>query len=147
MRRVVLDANGLISGALAKDRPESTMGRIMHAWEARVFQLIVSSPLLEEIERNLARLHFDGRVPQSDLDAFVSLLRQYAELTAVTTQITGVATHPEDDLILAAAVSARADQLVTGDKQLLKLGALQGVTIISPRAFLDAFTASSPPSQ
>jgi hypothetical protein len=42
------------------------------------------------------------------------------------------ATHPEDDLVLAAAVSAAADYLVTGDRQIRRLGSYQGVTIISP---------------
>jgi uncharacterized protein len=47
-----------------------------------------------------------------------------------------VATHPEDDLVLAAAVSAEAGYLVTGDRQLQQLGRFRGVDIVSPRAFL-----------
>jgi predicted nucleic acid-binding protein len=38
--------------------------------------------------------------------------------------------------ILVPAVSARADYLVTGDRQLLALHAFQGVQIVSPREFL-----------
>jgi predicted nucleic acid-binding protein len=49
--------------------------------------------------------------------------------------VQGVASHPEDDLILATAVSAQADYLVTGDRQLLALGRYQGVEIVTPRAF------------
>lgn len=64
------------------------------------------------------------------------LLEQEAVLTPITRQVQGVATHPEDDLILAAAVSARADYLVTGDDQLQKLGGFEGVKIVSPREFL-----------
>ena len=51
--------------------------------------------------------------------------------------MSGVATHPEDDLVLATAVSAQADYLVTRDRQLLKLGSYQGVAIVSPTEFLD----------
>jgi predicted nucleic acid-binding protein len=47
-----------------------------------------------------------------------------------------VATHPEDDLVLATAVSAHADYLVTGDRKLQRLGSYQGVRILSPREFL-----------
>ncbi len=47
-----------------------------------------------------------------------------------------MATHPEDDLVLATAVSAAADYLVTGDKQLQRLGGYHGVAIVSPRDFL-----------
>jgi hypothetical protein len=44
-----------------------------------------------------------------------------------------VATHPEDDLILATALSGAADYLITGDSKLQKLGTFQSVTILSPR--------------
>ena len=39
--------------------------------------------------------------------------------------------------MLATAVSAAADYLVTGDKQLQRLGGYQGVAIVTPR---DVFT-------
>ena len=58
-------------------------------------------------------------------------------MVVITVEVSGVATHPEDDLVLAAAVSAGADYLVTGDKQLLKLGRYQGATILSPRDFAE----------
>ena len=45
---------------------------------------------------------------------------------------------PKDDVILATAVAAKADHLVTGDrKHLLPLGVYQGIGIVEPRAFLD----------
>jgi predicted nucleic acid-binding protein len=53
-------------------------------------------------------------------------------------------THPEDDLILATAVSAQADYLVTGDNALLGLGAFQDVMTLSSRAFLDLLTNIQP---
>ena len=50
--------------------------------------------------------------------------------------IHGVAPDDEDDLILATAVAADADFLVTGDKGLLALGEFRGIPIVSPREFL-----------
>ncbi|MCC7021329.1 MAG: hypothetical protein IT338_00795 [Thermomicrobiales bacterium] len=47
-----------------------------------------------------------------------------------------MATHPEDDLILATAVACRASYLVTGDRKLRAVGAFRGVAILSPREFL-----------
>ena len=64
------------------------------------------------------------------------LLEQKATSIALTREVHGVATHPEDDLILAGAWSAEAEYLVTGDAQLQKLGTFEGVKIISPRDFL-----------
>ena len=48
-----------------------------------------------------------------------------------------VATHPEDDFILATVMNAHAEYLVTGDRQLLKLGKFEEATILTPNAFLD----------
>ena len=50
--------------------------------------------------------------------------------------MSGVATHPEDDLILSTAIVSKADYLVTSDRQLLALGEYEGVRIITPRDFL-----------
>lgn len=47
-----------------------------------------------------------------------------------------MATHPEDDVVLATAVSVRPSILVSGDTKLQQLGHHQGVTILSPRDFL-----------
>ncbi len=69
--------------------------------------------------------------------AACALLRRHAAVTAIGTEVTKVATHKEDDLVLAAAVSAQADYLVTGDSQLQKLENFGGVAIVSPRRFLD----------
>jgi len=63
-------------------------------------------------------------------------LREHAEVIPVTAELAGVATHPEDDAILATAVSARADYLVTSDKQLQRLGSYAGVTSLAPHDFL-----------
>jgi hypothetical protein len=45
--------------------------------------------------------------------------------------------------VLAAAVSADADYLVTGDRQLQRLGTYEGVRIVSPRDFLALLDADA----
>jgi predicted nucleic acid-binding protein len=47
-----------------------------------------------------------------------------------------VCRDPDDDHVLAAALAARAEVIVTGDADLLVLGAYQGIQILSVRAFL-----------
>jgi len=62
---------------------------------------------------------------------------QHATLYPITVTITGVATHPEDDLVLATALSAGADYLVTGDRRFrARVPRYQGVIVISPADFL-----------
>ena len=57
-------------------------------------------------------------------------------MLVITTSVSGVATHPEDDLVLATAISGKADYLVTGDRQLLKLQEFEDVSIVSAAEFL-----------
>jgi predicted nucleic acid-binding protein len=55
--------------------------------------------------------------------------------------VAGVATHPEDDLVLATALSAGADYLVTGDRRFrTRVPHYQGVTLVSPAEFLAIIT-------
>lgn len=67
----------------------------------------------------------------------MALLREEAAITPIAVNVQGVATHPEDDVVLATAVSARVDYLVTGDKGLLQLEHDQDIVMLTPRAFLN----------
>jgi putative PIN family toxin of toxin-antitoxin system len=129
----LLDSNVLLAGFLTSVTPP---GQLIDAWRAGRFELIVSDPLLAEVTRNILKPYFRRRLTADQITDAVLLLTTRARLTAITVQVTGVATHPEDDLILATALSARADYLVTGDAQLLELGSYQGIKIVSARAFL-----------
>jgi len=130
--RAVLDANIVASGVLGFDRDESPPGAILRAWFRREFELITSNALILETENTLTDSYFAPRVDERIALLTLMALRQDAMRTPIIVPVSGVATHREDDLVLAAAVSADADYLVTGDKQLLRLGSFQGVTIVSP---------------
>ena len=78
--------------------------------------MIVSDPLIGETERTLEKLYFADRLTRRQRENNTALLRSEATVTPLTVTVTGVATHPEDDLGLAAAVSVGADYLVTGDR-------------------------------
>ena len=60
-----------------------------------------------------------------------------AESTQLVVEVHGIATHPEDDLIVSTAVSARADYLVTGDRKLPEIVTFAGVRVLSPRGFVE----------
>lgn len=54
------------------------------------------------------------------------------QVVAITPLLKPVCRDPQDDAILATAVAARADLLVTGDKDLLVIGSFQGIPIVPP---------------
>jgi uncharacterized protein len=132
----VLDTNVLASGFVGHGW-NSAVVQVLDAWRARMYQLVLSDHILDELEQAFSDPYFRRRLAHEDIIADLRLLREQAILTPITVTITGVATHPEDDLVLATAVSAKADYLVTGDGQLQKLRMFGGVSIVSPRAFLD----------
>lgn len=137
MITAVLDTNTLVSAILV---PHGIPARLLRAAYTREFACISSVPIVSEVLRTLGRSRVQRKYQVAAVD--VERLRRFLQsglvATPITVQVQGVATHPEDDLILATAVSARADYLVTGDRQLLKLGSYQGVHIVSARDFLAA---------
>ncbi|MBI2759914.1 MAG: putative toxin-antitoxin system toxin component, PIN family [Chloroflexi bacterium] len=134
MIAVTVDANVVASGFV---RPQSIPDAVLRAWLADLFTLMLSDPLIDEVERTLDPPYFAQRLTRTQRAANVALLRSRAVITLITVEVHGVTTHPEDDLVLAAAVSGHAAYLVTGDKKLQRLGAYEGVTILSPRRFVD----------
>ena len=57
--------------------------------------------------------------------------------------IAGVVRDPNDDMVIACALKAGANYIVTRDKDLLSLGAYEGIQIVTPRQLLDLLAASS----
>ena len=135
--RLVLDANVVVSGVAGSRHPNSTPGAIYRAWRNGAFDLVLSEHIVEEVGRALADRSFRQRLSPQQISGARIVLRRRSIIVPITVEVHGVATHPEDDLVLATAVSARVDYLVTGDIQLQKLKTYEGVTILSPRAFLD----------
>ena len=91
--------------------------------------------------------HFCGPVQESvrryaaysdeDVRAYIGWLLSQARLVDDLPDRRIVPDDPNDDTIIATAVVAGADYLVTGDRDLLVLDHYQGVAILTPRQFLD----------
>ncbi len=135
MTSAVLDTNILVSGTVTASTPP---GQILNAWHDGQFELVISTQILDELERTLQKPYFQNHLTTQAINNYIDLLQNEATIIPVTTKVQGVATHPEDDLILAIAVSAKADYLVTGDGPLLtKVGnSYQGITLVTPKDFL-----------
>lgn len=130
----VLDTNVLVSGFPAR---RGIPAALIDFWRQGHYRLVVSEAILTELTETWGTAYWQARYSPIDAADALALLRADAIVAPLTVQITGVATHPEDDLILATAVSSGAAYLVTGDRRLRAVGAYAGVAILSPREFAD----------
>jgi uncharacterized protein len=138
MIRAVLDTNVLASAVGSFYIPNSIPAALLHAAILRRFQLITSAVILEELHRTLQKPYFQQRLPAQDIEEIERIITRWARKVPITVSVHGVASHPEDDPILATAASARVDYLVTGDGRLRKkVPSFSGIPLISPAEFLE----------
>ncbi|MCL8208587.1 MAG: putative toxin-antitoxin system toxin component, PIN family, partial [Actinomycetia bacterium] len=132
MMRVVLDTNVIVSAIRAERGP---LAIIREGWLRGRFHVVVSDPLLAEVERTLTKPYFAARLGPARIQRFLNVLKETAMFQPITEPVAGVATHPEDDWILATAQQAGAHFLVTGDKALQALGRFGETRLVDPAHF------------
>lgn len=137
MIRAVLDTNVLVSGFVGFERGTAAPAQVLHLWLNRAFDLLLSEHVLDEVFRSFGKPYFRQRRTPEQVSQALTVLRQAGTVVPITAHVQGVASHPEDDLVLATAISGRAEYLVTGDAGLRAVGAYQGVMVVSPRRFLE----------
>ena len=142
MLRVVLDTNVFVSSLLVKQGPPA---HIIDAWRDRQFLLITSPTLIAEIQATLQypRIRRKYRVTDEEIEQLINLLANDAVVVRGNpTAVAGaVPDDPTDEAVLACAVEAGADLIVSGDRHLLDLQQYQGVAIITARQFLERLSA------
>jgi putative PIN family toxin of toxin-antitoxin system len=125
---VVLDTNVLVAAMVA----EGLCREVVHR-AARLRLLVSSRPLLDELDRTLAR-KFASTTASA---AFMKALRDQVPLVEPTVLPSPVSREPDDDVVIATAVAAGAAMIVTGDDDLLVLKKYGDVAIVSSRQFLE----------
>ena len=129
--KVVFDTNVLLSAIFTPGVCEVLLDLCLTSNDVTV----VTSPyILDEFLSHAAdKLH----APAQKVESAVSQLRQRCVLVEPAAVPAQAFDDPDDLPVLGTAVAGHADVLVTGDQQLLGLGAYQGVAILSPRVFFD----------
>lgn len=95
-------------------------------------QLLISKDIYEEIEEKL-RNKF--KFPPTRIQETLSFIKGQAYFISVKPLVETVCRDPEDDLILAALISGKADCLITGDNDLLVLKKFEGIPLLSPKQY------------
>ncbi len=127
--KLVLDTNVLLSAILVPGTCRELLKSqaLLHDW-------FTSAGLVAELAEKLA-----GKLglPPERTPIFL-VYRRRARLVSPLPLPARVCRDPDDDLVLATALAAQADVIITGDKDLLTLKTHGGVRIRSPRQFMDA---------
>lgn len=91
--------------------------------------LLTSDHILDELAEKLVSKA--GMEPEEATRTRMEVAED-CRVIAVAALAEPVCRDPDDDAILATALAARADLLVTGDKDLLVLGSYEGIPIVTP---------------
>lgn len=133
--RVVLDTNILVSSLLFKGE----LSGIVDLWKTGKVIPIFSKMTFKEFKNVLEYPKFSLTRREMRMIIEEEVL-PYFEVAEVVGKIRGICRDPDDDKFLACAVSASADFIVTGDKDLLNVGAYKSIEIISASKLLKIFS-------
>ncbi len=132
--RVVADTNIVVSGLLWRGKPR----QILDAARDGIIELFTSPTLLEELEEVLTRPKFGAMLEAADVTPH-ELVLGYAALTTVieVAQIEPVVLPVrDDDDVLACALTAQGDVIVSGDSHLLDVKQHHAIRILSAAELL-----------
>ncbi|MFH1870858.1 MAG: putative toxin-antitoxin system toxin component, PIN family [Pseudomonadota bacterium] len=130
--RLVLDTNVVVAGLLWNGHPRNLLDLAINGDVA----LFSSPALIDELAHALNYPKFSQRIATHCATTPSALTVRYSALvTLVTpTEVPRVVEQDaDDDQVLACAVAANANMIVSGDKHLHGLGgAYQGIRIVTP---------------
>lgn len=128
----VFDTNAIISATLLR----RSISRQAFDKALNKGKLLVSVETIDELNQVLGRADFTKYVTEDERMEFLSVLLREATLVEVTVHVRECR-DPKDNKFLELAVSGKAVCIVSGDKDLLVLHPFRGISIITPRSFLD----------
>jgi len=141
MIAAVLDTTVLISAFLT---PNGGSGVLISNSPPTAFSLYLSFEIVEETKsRLLNRISLRKRYSYTngDVDRYINDL--YTAARFVTDlPVIQVVRDPNDDFVLATAIKAQADYLISFDNDLLVIKNYKGIGIITPGEFLRILRAS-----
>ena len=129
--RIVVDTNVIVSALVFGGLPR----RIFELVEGGYCELFYAADIQEETRRVLRdKFGWD----EDRLDRYLRTLWSLGKRVVLRHRVNAVREDPDDNRILECALAADADVIVSGDRHLLKIGAYEGITILTPRDFLKA---------
>ena len=108
---------------------------ILDKWADGFFTIIVTTDIVAEYFEVLNRPKF--RLKPATIERIGRYIYQFAEFIVSEESIQAVASDPQDDKFIEAAVTGSAEFIVSGDSHLLELKRFRATPILTAREFLD----------
>lgn len=128
--KVILDTNWYISASINR-KSRRTLYEILTNPALEIFY---SKELVQEFQDVIGRPKFRKIISETHVLRFQSLALSKLKETTITTTIE-LSRDPKDNYLLAMAVDANADYLVTGDDDLLVLSEIGKTKIVKMSEF------------
>jgi len=126
-RRVVVDTNVLVSRLIL---PQSLPAQVLRKVELEA-RLLFSEATMYELADVLSRKKFDSYITLENRKNFLQRLGQIGEFVPII-QLVRECRDPKDDKFLELALNARADVIITGDADLLRMHPWRETAIVTP---------------
>lgn len=133
--RVILDTNIWVSGLLWKGAP----WQVIRLAEDGQIDIYASLDIMTELRNVLLYPHLKARqetLKKQARDLFISVLHLVTIVEPEHIEPV-IPADPKDDILLACALTAGAQYLISGDKHLLNLGIWHGIQMVTVNKFLD----------
>lgn len=130
--KIVLDTNVLISSILI----EGSITDIALTKAEKYHDILCSDKIYGELVKTLMLPKFDKYISRYRRKKFMESFENRATFVKVE-EVINACRDPKDNMFLELAVSAKADLIITGDKDLLELNPFRGTQIISPKEFIE----------
>jgi len=139
VRRVVIDTNVLISAALsASTAPAMAVHLVLSRG-----RLLFSPATFAEFETRLWRPKFDRYLSIETRKALLHDFDAVADWIEIG-QIGRYSRDPDDDKFVQTALDGEAELLISGDRDLLDMGTVVGLTIMTPADAVEELLTWSP---
>jgi len=130
--RIVFDTNAIDSALLLKH----SVSRLAFDKALAEGELLCSVETVDELNLTLMQKDFSKYVTENERLEFIASLLREASIVSVNVHV-GDCRDPRDNKFLELAISGSAACIVTGDKDLLVLHPFRGISIMTPRDFLN----------
>jgi len=132
--KVIIDTNVFVSGIFWSGTP----GKIIMAWIEDKLRLAVNQSILDEYLRVIE--HLSQKYKHIDPEPIINMIMFNSELHQDLEFTTPLCRDPDDDKFIACALSAKTNNIISGDKDLLECDNLpKGIQVIKPNEFYQTY--------